>query len=157
MGSSWGRCVLCICLLVLIEVSPLWLDVHPFLEAFAWWLPAFRRGGVFVTSSGVHPYRCLASLPFQALREKQAAELREVAVREETATRAKVLEAGARRQRETVEREAAESLVRALEEMERQQSGVLSAALARSDAALGEIARVKEVGGCFSRAMGGEG
>lgn len=61
--------------------------------------------------------------------------------------KARHLEEEARRQRETVEREAAESLVGALEEMERQQSGVLSAALSRSDAALGEVARVKEVSG----------
>lgn len=58
----------------------------------------------------------------------------------------KRLEASDRERRERAERENAGSLAKALEEMERQQSGVLSAALQRSDAALGEVARVKEVG-----------
>lgn len=57
----------------------------------------------------------------------------------------KRLEASDRERREMAAAENAESLVKALEEMERQQSGVLSAALQRSDAALGEVARVKEV------------
>lgn len=57
----------------------------------------------------------------------------------------KQLESSDRQRRERAESENAGSLVRALEEMERQQSGVLSAALERSDAALGEVARVKEV------------
>ena len=57
----------------------------------------------------------------------------------------KRLEASDRQRREQAESENAESLAKALEEMERQQSGVLSAALQRSDAALGEVARVKEV------------
>lgn len=55
------------------------------------------------------------------------------------------LEALDRQRRQQAESENAGSLVKALEEMERQQSGVLSAALQRSDAALGEVARVKEV------------
>lgn len=55
------------------------------------------------------------------------------------------LEASDRQRRQQAESENAGSLVKALEEMERQQSGVLSAALERSDAALGEVARVKEV------------
>lgn len=58
----------------------------------------------------------------------------------------KQLEESDRQRREQAESENAGSLARALEEMERQQSGVLSAALQRSDAALGEVARVKEVG-----------
>lgn len=57
----------------------------------------------------------------------------------------KRLEESDRERREKAEAENAGSLVKALEEMERQQSGVLSAALQRSDAALGEVARVKEV------------
>lgn len=60
-------------------------------------------------------------------------------------TKVKQLEASDRERRERAERENAGSLAKALEEMERQQSGVLSAALQRSDAALGEVARVKEV------------
>lgn len=81
----------------------------------------------------------------QAARATRAAELTEVAAREETAAAIRRLEASAREQREIAEQETTESLVKALEEMERQQSGVLSAALARSDAALAEVARVKEV------------
>ena len=81
----------------------------------------------------------------EAEQTKQAAELAEVAAREEAAAAVERLEAAAREQRERTEKENAESLTRALEEMERQQSGVLSAALARSDAALREVARVKEV------------
>lgn len=60
---------------------------------------------------------------------------------------AKRLEASDRERREQADNENASSLVKVLEEMEREQSGVLSAALQRSDAALGEVARVKEVRG----------
>ena len=78
-------------------------------------------------------------------RALNAAESAEVSVRDETAATVTRLEVEARQQRERMAAETAESLVRALEEMEQQQSEVLSAALVRSDAALGEVARVKEV------------
>lgn len=81
----------------------------------------------------------------RSARALRAAESAEVAARDETAATVKGLEVAAREQRELMAGETAESLVRALEEMEQQQSEVLSAALARSDAALGEVARVKEV------------
>ncbi|CAN0545583.1 unnamed protein product, partial [Ectocarpus sp. 12 AP-2014] len=77
-------------------------------------------------------------------RAARAAQLVEVAVREEAADKVRKLEALDRQRRQQAESESAGSLVKALEEMERQQSGVLSAALQRSDAALGEVARVKE-------------
>ncbi|CAM9518418.1 unnamed protein product [Ectocarpus fasciculatus] len=77
-------------------------------------------------------------------RAARAAQLVEVAVREEAADKVRKLEASDRQRRKQAESENAGSLVKALEEMERQQSGVLSAALQRSDAALGEVARVKE-------------
>lgn len=81
----------------------------------------------------------------RSARALNAAESAEVAARDETAATVKRLEVAASEQRELMAGETAESLVRALEEMEQQQSEVLSAALARSDAALGEVARVKEV------------
>lgn len=81
----------------------------------------------------------------RSARALNAAESAEVAVRDETAATVRRLEVAAREQRELMADETAGSLVRALEEMEQQQSEVLSAALARSDAALGEVARVKEV------------
>lgn len=80
-----------------------------------------------------------------AAEAKRAAELAEVAVREDMAVTVERLEASTREEREALAAETRESLLRALEEMDRQQSKVLSAALARSDAALGEVARVKEV------------
>lgn len=81
----------------------------------------------------------------EAERKARVAEASEIAAREEASAAAVKVEQSAREMREEAERKNAESLVRALEEMERQQSGVLRAALARSDAALKEVARVKEV------------
>lgn len=83
----------------------------------------------------------------EAERKARVAEAAEIAAREEASAAAVKVEQSARKMRDGAERKNAENLVRALEEMERQQSGVLSAALARSDAALKEVARVKEVRG----------
>lgn len=62
-------------------------------------------------------------------------------------------------ERETLEREFHERLRVILEDKERQHTEVLSAALARSEAALGEVARVKQVRirGALRRLACGEG